>query len=83
MIIWCGVEICFLYLSKISLLLRKTVFCHMIQYITVCVAIAVLKMVKELELGYLFRYCMSCKNTSTLLPGSVLTPQQIIQECII
>ena len=35
----------------------------------------------ESELGHLFRYCRSCKNTLTILLGSVLTPQQVIQEC--
>ena len=32
----------------------------------------------ERELGHLSRYCRSCKNTSTILLGSVLTSQQVI-----
>ena len=56
------------------------VFCHMMDYVTVWVAIAVLKMAKESYRASL-RYCRSCKTLELYFSGSMLTPQLVIQEC--
>ena len=52
------------------------VFCHMTHYVTVCVAMAVLKTAKE-------SFSATAEAVKTLqlyLSGSMLTPQQVIQE---
>ena len=56
----------------------KAVFCHMTHYITVWVAIVVLKTAKES-----WNIFSATAGTVKYFSGSVLTPQPVIQECII
>ena len=58
---------------------RYTVFCHMTQ----CLSSNDGLENGDRELGHLFWYYRSCKNTSTIYLIEVRTLQQVFQECFI